>query len=177
MSQEHTSGLVPEPPAVQVVISSPDAERIEGWITFFKTASKRVHIVRPVEERFKAFLDTAEANLRANKWIEYHVKIVDWPKPENIAFVVTIDVAPPGHSGKPVLNIENTYVFCLGKKAFGIRYFEWDGDGEANYDPQTYSLGQYPDDALSWDYVSSLIIDRIRGMEDRVPEPPSTSPQ
>ncbi len=170
MSQELTPGFVPEPPDTPVVIQSVDLERIEKWIAFLKAISKRIYIVRPKDDSFDQFYEISMKNLRKLKTIEDHYTIVDWPKPENVAFVLSINIAPPGHVATE-FNIENSFFFCLGKKAFCITSFEWDGDGEAGYYPTTYSLGLCSESALAWSYVTEMIVERVAQLEDRVPEP------
>lgn len=175
MASEHTPGFVPEPPSAQVIISSVDMEKIERWIAFFKGMSERVHIVRPNDDRFDQFYSVAEENLRKRKIIENHCTIVGWPKESEIAFALAIDIAHAG-SLVPKFDIEDSYFFCFGKKAFGVTYFEWDGDGDAGHYPTTYSLKGYSEGALSWEYITKIITDRVKDLEDRVPDPPQVSP-
>ncbi|MCF7865185.1 MAG: hypothetical protein K9M11_01630 [Candidatus Pacebacteria bacterium] len=172
MSQKNDKELVPEPPSVQIVIPSVDLKKMERWIAFFNGLSERVYLIRPRDDAFGQFYRNAAEKLRVEKMLEDDYKILDWPKPEEIAFVVMINIAPPGSMFSD-FNIGNSYFFCFGKRAFSVTHFVWDGDAEQCDWAKSYSLSSYTEAALSWPHILDIITGRIRELEDQVPDPPA----
>ena len=159
--------FVPKPPRPSP-IKQRDQEYLDGWEEYYKTLSPRIRIIKVTQK----YLDSLkEQVLEEDKYIDIDMTLVDWPTADEVAFLIEWDSAYPGKY--PILLLENTYLFCFGRKprAFGVTYFEWDGDMEDDPRCSTYSLSQYPQDALSWKYITKRIREGIEEIENSVPEP------
>lgn len=171
------SNLIPKVPQVQN-LDGKDYEKLQSWIEYFNNLSKRVTVVTKeedgsviaLERMLEVARDIAEKDLDFTHLGE---TLAYWPKTDQVAFVLNLDTSYPhtqelGGNHAP----EEMRIFCFGDMAFKPDYFEWDGDGEEDPDCTTYSLRGYPKKVLSWSYITKLLIDQIKELEDRVPEPP-----
>ena len=159
---------VPESPKEQVIVSQEDLQRLEAWIEFFRKMSPRISVMLTRDDDFGGFMERSACALRSRKLINENYEIVDWPKEGEVAFVIRIDSSVPG-SAVRTCNADDAYFFCFDDLAFGLLYFEWDGDpGNDNW-AETYSLASYSDHAVSWEYIASRIAEKVSELEDRVP--------
>lgn len=162
------SDSVPKPPEEQVVIEQQDPKRLQDWISFFKNLSPRVRVLEPGNAEFLHFYLSGEEVVRRLKQMQEDYILLNWPKREGIAFIIQYDTSLPKQ--KPVFEPENAYIFCFGSHVFGLGYFSWDGDAEQGDWATTYSLSDYSESALRWDYIKKIIMDRIAELERQVPE-------
>jgi len=147
---------VPPAPREQIVIAQEDLSRMEEWTEFFRKLSPRVTLLKASEPAFKPLLAKAEADLRKAKTIESDYVLNGWPDEESMAFVIVVDSEP--------------HFFCFGDVAFTPSHFQWDGDAEADIDANSFSLGSYNPDLLSWKFITKLIVKKVRELENRVPK-------
>ncbi len=160
---------VPRPPTERLAIPQEDLRRLTSWMNFFRNLSPRLKVVPASEEGFENLLSALEQEVRVRRLIEPEYQLVGWPKSDNVAFVVTIDSHPPGSPFEDC-KIEDKHIFCFDNVAFGANYFEWDGDSDEECaGPATYSLSGYSEDSLYWEYVRTLIVDKVTDLEQRVP--------
>jgi len=160
---------IPEPPEKRT-INSEDYQRLERWIRYFRNLSSKVRIFLPKGDNFKKVLISARKVADENLPDSTLYHISDWPKDEDIAFLVTIDSANPGNPTE--YRGYNTYIFCFGY-AFGITYHQGDSDMDGSDDTKSFSLRHYSSSSLSWEYVTKRIIDKVEELSDLVPESPS----
>ncbi|PCI20162.1 hypothetical protein COB64_02525 [Candidatus Wolfebacteria bacterium] len=143
-------------------------KNIAKWIHYLKNVSPRIIIKMPYDKDLD--LDVLKQKFKEGDYIEEDMKISDWPKKEQLAFLLSFDSSLPGHKRKFLIG--NTYFFCYYGIAFGLGYFEWDGDGGENQNCTTYSLQSCPKSALTWEYITKIIIDRITEIENSVEKAP-----
>ena len=158
---------VPEAPT-PIVIEEGDLQRLAGWVKFFKELSHRIKVLERNSAEVSKFLISAEAVTRRVNRIEDDCTLIGWPTLDQVAFVITINSAPL--DDKPVYMPKDAYFFCLDGTAFGITYFEWDGDGEEMRWDKTYSLRDYSPSSICWNYIQQIIVGKIKEMARRVPE-------
>ncbi len=167
--KEPTVNTIPEALEEPFMIPDQNEERLLRWIALFGQMSSRVSVHRATEPGFEEFIGLIEKRVREEKCIRDTEELVGWPTRTTTAFVVQVDSSPPGFVGVDV-ELSDTFFFSLSGQAFGATYFEWDG-GEDDFMANTFSVS-FCDEALSWDYVYSLIRNRVTEIENRVPEPP-----
>jgi hypothetical protein len=156
--------LVPEPPASETVKQKDEANRLR-WVEYLRDLSPRIKIYRDVNQ---ALLD-----LYKKKVLEFigsdSIILDGWPEHKDVAFMLLWNSVPGEvHADFP---LENIYLFCYGKKAFGIADFEY--DDREGMDSNLYSLRLFPDEYLTWYGVTKIIKSSIEEVEDMVPDPPS----
>jgi hypothetical protein len=164
---------IPESPKPEVVEDKSE-ERVKGWVDYFKRLSPRLKVIEPTDEEFQWVMDSSLlfAKDRIDRGREEY--IADWPKPEEVLFVVVTDSSLVGH--EPKFMTEDVRIFCVNR-AFGPDYFYWDGDGEEDPDCRSYSLSSYSEKALSWNYVAKLIKDNLTRISKAVPKVPKEPPE
>ncbi len=161
--------LVPQPPPENLAISQEDLQRLNSWLEFFRQLSPRVKVIQALETELEILLEALEKEAREENHITEDSELVGWPKARNVAFVIMMNSAPPG-SEIEEWKTDNKYIFCFDNVAFGAGYFEWDGDPDDEcVGSPTYSLSGYPEDSLYWDFVRSLIVEKVVDLEQRVP--------
>lgn len=156
-------------------VITPALQKIyDGWIEYFINMSPRIRVCNPNEEGFdfKKFETTAKEFARRDYDIE-EVLLNDWPEQKDVAFIVCYDSAPPWHPKKEFLD-KDIRIFCLDGRAFGIGYFERDGENdEDKYSHYyTYGLQGFPLSSLSWKYVAGLIKSELIAIEAALPPLP-----
>lgn len=148
-------------------IDSKAEKFLKKWIFFFQNLSPRIRIILPGDKDFNLEnLKKVAISLQKSREVEFE----GWPESENVAFIILLDLSYPLHPKK--IEPEDCYVFCYKDIAFGLTYFEWDGDGETDPFCKTYSLSNYIDIALSWKYISKLVSDKIKDIENSIKELP-----
>lgn len=170
--------IIPKPPE-QVVLDEIAEKRLEEWVDYFKKLHPRIRVVRVSDDDFDKRFE------QAYKIVQYLVngvtdelipvdpyEIIGWPNKSKVAFLLSYDRSFPGH--EPKYDDRSTYVFCYHNHAFGLNYFHSDSslDEGEDYDPRSYSLDSYVENALSWAYITSLINERIEEIEQSVPQTP-----
>ncbi len=163
---------VPEAPAKAIVIPQEDQGRLDEWIRFFRNLSPRIRVVQPKDGDFGQFYEASFGKLRkllGGLGREEGGLIRGWPEKERIAFGVACDSALPG-SSPAAYGTGDIWMFCFGNRAFSLNHFEGDADPENNHFPGTYSLGGYAGELLEWAFIADLVIDKVRGLEDQVPQ-------
>lgn len=162
-----------------VVIDQEVQKNFDGWLSYIKNLSPRIKVLLPSDKEF--VLETFErcakiAALRDDDTEENIEKSIlhGWPEFSSVAFLVTLDSSLPGH--RKVFAVENTFLFCFGDIAFGLDYFHiisWEEEeDEWEYADHEYSLEDYPESALSWEYIAKRIKDRLIELEKMAPIPP-----
>lgn len=161
---------IPNPPKARV-LRNEDKDRLEQWIMHFKRMSSRVLIQSQSDENFEKYIN--EAKRIADDRVGDIYNIADWPEITDIAFIIAIDSAFPGHkaSYKP----EDAYIFCFTGYAFGINYHQCDADhDDPDDDRKTFSLSNWSKDTLSWPFIARMIVSRISNLDNNLPKPPSS---
>jgi hypothetical protein len=147
-------------------------QKIEGWKTWFKNLSSRIVLIDPKEVDFDELEKETKKYLRI---MEGH-RITDWPKQDNVAFIVQYDSARPGED--PEIKLGNAFLFLYNGYAFSLSHFNWDGGPEEegfDSNSETFSLDDYPDSALSYKFISGVIERTIRSIEkqtEKIPDAP-----
>ena len=159
---------IPEPPKEQVTLKEEDQERLRIWIEFFKKLSSRIHLVTPADETFRPFYESVIPTLKNNWKVHEDYTFKDWPKMSKIVFVVAINSSLSG-SIVATREIQDCFIFCLDNRAFGLDYFSWDGGEDNSYSSTTYSLEDYSEEALSWNHIKDLIVEKVRRFNNRIP--------
>lgn len=160
---------VPPAPPAQIIVEEEDLAQLDVWVNFFQKLSLRVRLIRPGESEFNGFLERAEGKLREKRVIEPSSQLVGWPREEQVAFALLINSARPG-AAAPVYADDDIYFFCFGDLAFSPNYFGWDGDAENDNWSNSFSLGRYSEELISWDFIKSRIIDKLKDLEKQIPK-------
>ncbi len=155
--------VIPEPPQ-PFVLGEKAKENLKKWINFFNNLSSRIWCRDSFSEEILVML---ESKAKSISNID-NGKIIDWPKQKDIAFFIYLNSSPK-NDAESLLNTEEIFVFCFNDRAFGLDYFEWDGD-EYNQNCNTFSLSNYSEKALSWNYISEVIKNRLMQIEESVPK-------
>lgn len=165
---------IPKPPLPETITEEVEKRR-NKWITYFRNLSPRINVITRSnfknEDGYNLFLENinffCEEIIRVEKDVD-ELEILDWPNKKSIVFIIEINssLAPGGLE----LKSKNTYVFCYGDTAFGLDYFEEEDsyELEGKY-IHTFSLSGYSKEALSWNYVSSVIKHILEEIENSVP--------
>lgn len=159
--------IIPECPK-PFMITQKVKDNIEKWIQYFKKLSSRIIIKLPSDKDF-------DFDLYKSKTIEINEipeggQLLDYPEKKQITFLLVYDSSLPGQ--KSEFLIKNTYLFCYYGVAFGLNYFEWDGDGEDDQYCDNFSLRSYSERALSWEYIAGLLKNRLIEIESSVEKAP-----
>jgi len=166
--------VIPEPPPSETITEEVEKRKSE-WINYFINLSPRLNVTSRSsfqdEDEYDLFLENTNffcAEILREKRDVDEPKILDWPNKKSIVFIVEINssLVPDDRE----LKSENTFVFCYGDTAFGLDYFEeedfYEEGGTSIY---AFSLSNYAKEALSWKYISSLIKNRLKEIENSVP--------
>lgn len=149
---------------------------LDGWVNYFKNLSPRIKIIFPEDEEFDFENIKVKTALFKGLGDDEPEKII-WPKNE-LAFLLLINSNIL--EGKVSFLIKDIYLFYFGDLAFSLDHFEADfeiidsgSDSEDEYNYLgTYSMSNYVDLDLSWNFISKRIREYIKDLEDNVPPPP-----
>lgn len=162
---------IPKAPNIHSV-ESKVTERLNDWKNYFEALSPRIKILEQDDGKFKEKLDLCREKSRELLNLDDKDRIIDWPKHEEVAFIIIFDSNVTG-GDKPCYLSRNCFVFTINDRAFGLGYFSWNGDGETDPDNHCYSLNDFYGDALSWTYIATKVIrKRIKKLEESIPPPP-----
>ena len=166
--------IIPELPE-PFVISEEIQMKLEAWVEYFKNLSPRVRIKRPSDDNFdlKGF-EVIAKDLTESSDDFTKIKLHDWPKLEQVAFVVSYDSSLPGHI-KEFLG-KNIYIFCYGDFAFSLKHFECVEEIE-RYDIYQFDLQTYPEEALCWNYMAKIIREGIMSLQEKIKSPKPPPPE
>ena len=158
---------IPQTPKPRT-IKSEDQRKLQVWINHFRQLSPKVMIKTPSDRGFE------DAIKQARKGADNHLPdptiyhIADWPDLSGIAFFVAIDSSNPGR--KPKYEPSNAFIFCFRDYVFGITYHTGEGNHEDGNETNIFSLQSYARDALTWSYITKMIMVRLENLSDVVPE-------
>ncbi len=160
--------MIPQVPRKTKTIPRQSEARLRAWIAHLSNLSTRIRVKLPNEKGFDSFLLSIQNWIRMTKHLMEGDTILDFPKAENIAFVVCLDSSSTQDTKYLYQDVR---IFCFGDVAFQPGYFEWEGEtitGRNN----TYSLYSFSGKVLSWGYITKLLVTRIQELEKVVPPPP-----
>ena len=166
---------IPTPPKKQVVVEERQSEydlNLEAWISYLKNISDRVKIIKPGDKsfdlkKFKDLVCEAKQDLERDR-------IVGWPKESEIAFAAFVNSS---NNSDPQWLIGDAWFFCFNDLAFGFNYFDVDSYFEDEEDDdsliylETYSLSDDPMSALTWEYITERIANKIKAIIEKVNVP------
>lgn len=164
--------IIPELPE-PFVVTEELQQKLEKWVEYFKNISPRIKMWRPSDENFtlEKFEVLTKEIIESCYDIDHidQITLKEWPKKENIAFIVGYDSSLPGHSKRFLP--KDVRIFCYGDFAFGLGYFERDSDSSDD----DFIL-DYPESALSWNYMAKIIRDEILEIQKQIKNenPPSS---
>ena len=155
--------LIPKPP--EPLIIEPEVKiKLEKWLDYFKNLSPRIVIKLPSDKGFN--LDAYKEEMMEAESLSADIhEIVDWPELRQVAFVIAFDSSLPGHDREFL--VSNVYLFCYYDIAFSLNHFESDSD-EENPHQNSYSLAQYDKTCLSWKFIASLIVGKLKTLETAI---------
>ncbi|MCM2339121.1 MAG: hypothetical protein NDI62_01550 [Burkholderiales bacterium] len=159
--------LVPDPPQVTIVVEEKAKENLQKWISFIKNLSPRILIEDNISRERLYSLYNASRKLCH---LDEDDQIVDWPELQDVAFVVFINSS---HTKSDNYLLPDIYIFCYRNWAFSLDHFQRDSNDEKDeyVDYNTYSLKDFPEEALSWEHVSgTLIVSDLERIEKTVPD-------
>lgn len=156
------------PPPEPCSIKEEAIPNIKKWVSYFRELSSRIKVITPEETEFN--LDLWQEYAKDLLDDDNQIELVGWPKKDSVVFCVCINCSL---STQALFGGYDFFLFCFNNtdkgKAFGLHYFE---ETENTFDNviSTYSLENFSEDALSWNYVNSLIVDRLKEIEKIVPK-------
>lgn len=104
-------------------------QEVGAWKNIITRVSHRIVIIDPQHPKFN--LEKLESDFKTLKGVSLDIEEIDipvWPKKEQVAFVVCLDLSLPTH--KPLYLSENAIVFCFSDFAFTIDDLEQNDWGE-----------------------------------------------
>ena len=162
--------LVPDVPDP---LNIPDTlkEKIESWIAYFQKMSPRLKIIHSFDPRFKSL--KIEKSIK--KELAYSVYLEDmvintWPTTDEIAFIVSVNTAMPGHLDEFLT--ENSFLFCYGDFAFILtantfKQIDLGHDDKMHYEFEGIDLSFY-----EWKFQASIVASILRDLQEQIPPPP-----
>lgn len=145
-----------------LVINGTAKKRLEEWILYFQNLSPRIKMILKTDPNFN--LDIYKEFLLEKLDPEENAEITGWPSEKNVLFVIMINSSLEENNEEYKTN--NIFIFCLNNLAFGLDYFESEEDLEIGHFSNDYSLQNFPEDALSWSYISKIIERLILEIEE-----------
>lgn len=147
----------------------------QQWEDFFTKISPRITVLTAptkltldkLQELTKKTLDIVADNELDT------VLLYGWPKQEEVAFIVKVDMSMPGQVQQ--FHTEDYSLFMYGKNggiAYDLSYFGVDEEHTPIGFDHVYSLRDWAPDLLTWGFRAKLIIGRLKDLQKQVPDLP-----
>ena len=138
-------------------------QNILNWVEHFRAISSRIDIQVPTQD----LLDSYEHRLRRKLADGDDIKdtmIEDWPKLEEIAFILRFDSSLVG--GEKLYLLENTSFFLKSDVAYPLSHFDYGGD---ELGISWYSLANWDADVLTWHFREERIVGELIYIQRQIP--------
>lgn len=146
----------------------------QQWQDFFTKISSRIKVRSP--QQF--FLDELEVLTKKSFGLVSNgefdtILISDWPKQENVAFIVRVDMSMPGKVQRFCTEDYSLFVYSEnGGIAYDLSYFSVDEEHAPVGFEHACSLRDWEPHLLTWEFRAKLIIGRLKDLQKQVPDLP-----
>lgn len=155
--------IIPKAPKPEEITETV-MEDCREWINYLTKLSPRVKIILPNDKNFN--LDVFRKKVLGHINSGDDIVLVGWPKKEEVVMLVSINSSLGDND--PLFLLDDSYLFCWYDLAFGLHYFEWDGDDDP--DNENYSLRNFTQSALTWDYITKMIKLKLEELAKATPK-------
>ena len=159
MKNKKSIPKVPEPVKVLEKIH----QDVLDWTEHLREISPRIEVLLPTEELLAELEKEVKFSFEISDDLT-EINIQNWPKHEDIAFIVRYDESMPGEEKKFLLR--NTSLFCYGRTAFALDYYQSQGFQSEAY---VYSLADWDPELLDWEFREKLIVGQLIELQKKVP--------